>query len=65
MVCVHASHVQLFATPMNCLQNFPGKNIGMSCNFLLQGLFPTQGSNPCVSHWQVDSLPLSLGSPEK
>ena len=24
----------------------PGKNIGMGCHFLLQGIFPTQGSNP-------------------
>ena len=26
-------------------------------NALLQGIFPTQGSNPCLLHWQ-DSLPL-------
>ena len=29
--------------------------------FLLQGIFPTQGWNPCLLHllpWQVDSLPL-------
>ena len=26
----------------------PGKNIGMGCHFLLQGIFPTQGSNPGV-----------------
>ena len=24
----------------------PGKNIGVGCHFLLQGIFPTQGSNP-------------------
>ena len=30
----------------------------------LQGIFPTQGSNPCLLHWQADSLPLSYqGSP--
>jgi len=37
------------------------------CHFLLQGIFPTQGSNPCLLHLlhcQVDSSPLShLGSP--
>ena len=36
------------------------------CLFLLQGIFPTQRSNPsllCLLHWQVDSLPLALGSP--
>ena len=25
---------------------------------LLQGIFLTQGLNPCLLHWQVDSLPL-------
>ena len=31
---------------------------------MLQGLFLTQGSNPGLLHWQVDSLPLThLGSP--
>ena len=24
-----------------------------------RGIFPDQGSNPCLLHWQVDSLPLS------
>ena len=37
------------------------------CHFLLQGIFPTQGSNPpflCLLHWTKDSLPLyHLGSP--
>ena len=28
-------------------------------HFLLQGIFLTQGSNPCLLHWQADSLPLS------
>ena len=28
-------------------------------HFLLQGIFPTQGSNPHLLYWQVDSLPLS------
>ena len=30
------------------------KNTGEGCNFLLQGIFPTQGLNPGL-HWQVDS----------
>ena len=41
---------------------FPGKNTGVGCHFLLQGIFPTQGLNPhllCLLHWQADSLPLS------
>ena len=37
----------------------PGKNTGVGCHFLLQGIFPTQGSNPHLlhlQHWQVGSL---------
>ena len=34
------------------------KNNGMGSHFLLQGLFPTQGSNPHLLCWQADSLPL-------
>ena len=47
--------------------NFPGKNTRVSGHFLLQGIFPTQGSNLCLLRplpWQVDYLPLShVGSP--
>ena len=32
----------------------PGKNTGMGCYALLQGIFPVQGSNPRLLHWQVD-----------
>ena len=47
-----------------CPWNFPCKNTGMGCHALLQGIFLTQGSNPCLLGWQVDSLSLShLGSP--
>ena len=43
---------------------FASKNTGLGCHFLLQGIFPTQESNPHLLHWQADSLPLShLGSP--
>ena len=43
--------------------NFPGKNTGVDCHFLLQGIFLTQGLDPCLQCWQVDSLLLShLGS---
>ena len=48
------SCVWLFVTPWTVAQQaplsigFPGKNIGASCYFLLQGIFPTQGSNPCL-----------------
>ena len=32
-------------TRLCCPWDFPGKNTGMGCHFLLQGIFPTQGSN--------------------
>ena len=35
------------------------KSTGVGCHFLLQGIFPTQGSNPRLLHWQVNSWPLS------
>ena len=44
-----------------CPWDFPGKNTGVGCHFLLQGIFPTQGSNPhflYLLHWQTDSLSL-------
>ena len=45
-----------------CLWNFPGKNTGVGCHFLLQRIFLTQGLNPNLS-WLGDSLPLNhLGS---
>ena len=32
------------------LRDFPGKNTAMGCPALLQGIFPTQGSNPGFLH---------------
>ena len=46
-----------------CTWNSPGKNTGTGGHFLLQRIFPTQGSNPPLLHllhWQVDSLPTEL-----
>ena len=54
-------------TRLLCPWNSPGKNTGVDCHFLLQGIFLTQGSNLCLLrllHWQVDSLPSNhLGNP--
>ena len=58
------SHVQLFATPWTIHPwNSPGQDTGMGSCSLLQGIFPTQGSNPflllgrqILYHW--DPLPL-------
>ena len=42
----------------------PGKNTGVGCHFLLQGIFPTQGSNPGLPHCRQTLKPLShQGSP--
>ena len=44
-----------------CPWNFPGKNTGTGCYFLLQGIFLTQRSNLhflCLLRWQADSLSL-------
>ena len=52
-------------TRLLCPWDFPGKNTGLSCYFLLQGIFQTQGSNPGLLHWQADSWSLShQGSPK-
>ena len=61
------SRVQLFVTLKNpdrllCPWDSPGKNSGVDCHFLLQGIFLIQGSNPhllWLLHWLADSLPLS------
>ena len=51
---------RLQPTRLLCPWNSPGKNTGAGCHSLLQGIFPTQGSNPdllncgqilyCLSH---------------
>ena len=37
------------------LHSMGSQRVG-GCHFLLQGIFPTQGLNPHLLHWQVDSL---------
>ena len=70
---MHAKSLQLHLTlcdPMGCSQpgssvhgDSPGKNTGLGCHVLLQGIFPTQELNPSLLHLQVYSLPLHhLGS---
>ena len=55
--------------------DFPGKNTGVGCCFLLQGIFPGQGSNPCLLHcrrilyhsvtWEVTGPPFTIIEKEK
>ena len=40
-----------------------GKNTGVGCHFLLQGIFPTQGSNPGLPHCRQILYSLSHQSP--
>ena len=65
------SHVWLFCNPMDC--SLPSSSVhGIFQARILEwvpisfsrGVSQTQGSNPCLLHWQVDSLPQShQGSP--
>ena len=69
--CMHAKSLQSCPTlcnPMHCSPpgspcpwDSSGKNAGVGCHDLLQGMIPTQGLKPCLFrllHWQVGSLPL-------
>ena len=56
---MHAKLLQLFPTlctlwtvaaKLLCPWDSPGKNIRVGCHFLLQGIFPTQGSNTGLLH---------------
>ena len=58
--------VRLFATPWRSPWNSAGQNIGVSSCSLLQGIFPTEGSNPGLPHSQNILNHLShQGSPDK
>ena len=68
---VHAQSLQsrptlrpygLYLARLLCPWGLPGKNTGVGYHVPLQGIFPTQRSNPrlsCFLHWQVNSLPLA------
>ena len=46
--------------PMVPPWNSLGRNTGVGCHSFLQGIFPTQGSNWALLHWQMGSLPSEL-----
>ena len=47
-------------TRLLCPGESPGKNTGVGCHALLQGIFPVQGLNPhCLCLLQVGPLPLT------
>ena len=67
-ICMHAQSCSTLCDPhglshtrLLCPWNFLGKNTGVGCHFLLQGIFPSQGLNQhllYLLYWQADSLPL-------
>ena len=67
-LCLVTQSCPTLCDPMDCSppdssvhEDSPGKNTGVGCYDLLQGIFPTQELNPhllYLLHWQVSSLPL-------
>ena len=55
----------LISTVIIIMVEWCGKNTGVSCHLLFQGIFPTQELNQHrttrhLLHWQADALPLAL-----
>ena len=48
--CITLRPHGLYLTRLFCPWDFPGKNTGVGCHFLLQGIFLTQGSKPGLLH---------------
>ena len=63
-------HRGLWPTSLLCPWNSPGKNTGVGCHSLLQGIFLTQGLNLglphcrqivyCLSHWGSPLCPVGV-----
>ena len=69
LVCIAQSCLTLQThglqpTRLLCPWDFPGKDPGVGCHFLFQGIFPTQGLNPGLLHCRLILYRLSYkGSP--
>ena len=55
LLCIVTKSYLTLCNPMNysppgCPWDSPGKNTGVGCYSLLQVIFPTQRSNPCLLH---------------
>ena len=56
-MCLVTQSCPILCDPMDCSlpgssvhRDFPGKHTAMDCHALLQGIFPTQRSNPGLPH---------------
>ena len=63
-MCVLTQSCLTLCNPMDCLppgssvhESSSGKNNGVGCHAFLQGIFPTQGSNPGLLHCRQIFLP--------
>ena len=60
--CLTLCNPTACSPPSYMSMSSPGKNTGVGCHSLLQGVFLTQGlSSPAAAARQADSLPLSTG----
>ena len=57
--CLGVKSCQTLAHQAPLSMECPRQEYGVGSHFLLQRIFPTQGSSLCLLHWQADSLPLS------
>ena len=67
MLCLVAQSCPALWDPTDCSPpgssvhgDSPGKNTGVGCHAFLQGIFPTQGSNPGLLHCRRIFLPPEL-----
>ena len=71
VLCLVALSCPTLCEPLDCSPpgssvhgDSPGKNTGVGCSALLQGIFPTQGLNPGLLHCrQIRHCLSHLGSP--
>ena len=73
VLCLLTQLCPTLCSPMDCIRpvssvcgDSPGRNTGVGCHALLQGLFPTQGSNPGLPHCrQILYCLIHQGNPKK
>ena len=59
VLCLVTQSCPVLCDPLNCSPKgssvrgvSPGKHTGVGFHALLQGIFPTHGSKPCLPHWR-------------